>query len=113
AVVSDPTTRAWMTAKDSRLRSALGAADLQYAGFSHSPTRPVKTFSNRNNGSRSYLQQLACMLRKNTKRTRVKRHQPVRFFPQDSLRPRSQERIADGADGGYCTTDPLITTQML
>ena len=36
--------RAWWTGKDSNLRSPQGAADLQSAGFSHSPTRPVKTF---------------------------------------------------------------------
>src|SRR5437016_4366028 len=35
--------------------------------------------------------QLASIPCKNTKRTRVKRHQPVRFFCQDSLRPRSPE----------------------
>src|SRR5258707_9353872 len=32
--------RAWWTGKDSNLRSPQGAADLQSAGFSHSPTRP-------------------------------------------------------------------------
>ena len=37
------------------------------------------------------LQQLAAILCKNTKRTRVKRHQPVHFLCQDSLRPRSPE----------------------
>jgi hypothetical protein len=33
----------WWTGKDSNLRSPQGAADLQSAGFSHSPTRPGKT----------------------------------------------------------------------
>ena len=33
----------WWTGKDSNLRSPQGAADLQSAGFSHSPTRPAKT----------------------------------------------------------------------
>jgi hypothetical protein len=37
------------------------------------------------------FQQLASIPRKNTKRTRVKRHQPVRFSCRDSLRPRSPE----------------------
>ena len=37
------------------------------------------------------LQQLASVPHKNTKRTRVKRHQPVHFFCQDSLRPHSPE----------------------
>jgi hypothetical protein len=32
----------WWTGKDSNLRSPQGAADLQSAGFSHSPTRPRK-----------------------------------------------------------------------
>ena len=43
-----PTTRAWWTGKDSNLRSPQGAADLQSAGFSHSPTRPVKPFGVQN-----------------------------------------------------------------
>ena len=32
----------WWTGEDSNLRSPQGAADLQSAGFSHSPTRPRK-----------------------------------------------------------------------
>ena len=32
----------WWTGKDSNLRSPQGAADLQSAGFNHSPTRPRK-----------------------------------------------------------------------
>src|SRR6266581_3300737 len=32
----------WWTGEDSNLRSPQGAADLQSAGFSHSPTRPAK-----------------------------------------------------------------------
>src|SRR6202035_1517095 len=34
----------WWTGEDSNLRSPQGAADLQSAGFSHSPTRPAKPF---------------------------------------------------------------------
>src|SRR6266849_5482633 len=34
------TTKGWWTGEDSNLRSPQGAADLQSAGFSHSPTRP-------------------------------------------------------------------------
>src|SRR5258708_358046 len=45
--------RAWWTGKDSNLRSPQGAADLQSAGFSHSPTRPVKTFWDANYESRT------------------------------------------------------------
>src|SRR5205823_9703011 len=35
-------TENWWTGEDSNLRSPQGAADLQSAGFSHSPTRPRK-----------------------------------------------------------------------
>ena len=76
----------WWTGKDSNLRSPQGAADLQSAGFSHSPTRPAKTFDTRTTNLSLVLQQLAGVSRKNTKRTRVKRHQPVHFYFQDSLR---------------------------
>src|SRR5206468_12327365 len=53
AVFCNPTTRAWWTGKDSNLRSPQGAADLQSAGFSHSPTRPVKIFWDANYESRT------------------------------------------------------------
>src|SRR6266852_5027560 len=43
----------WWTGEDSNLRSPQGAADLQSAGFSHSPTRPVKTFWDANYESRT------------------------------------------------------------
>jgi hypothetical protein len=33
----------WWTGEDSNLRSPQGAADLQSAGFSHSPTRPARS----------------------------------------------------------------------
>jgi hypothetical protein len=36
-------SESWWTGKDSNLRSPQGAADLQSAGFSHSPTRPRKS----------------------------------------------------------------------
>src|ERR1700730_6221271 len=39
-----PATSTWWTGEDSNLRSPQGAADLQSAGFSHSPTRPRKLF---------------------------------------------------------------------
>src|SRR5439155_1032497 len=48
-------------------------------------------FGKRTTSPELVLQQLAGIPRKNTKRTRVKRHQPVRFSCQDSLRPRSPE----------------------
>src|SRR5215472_18980656 len=40
ATPANPTTGTWWTGKDSNLHSPQGAADLQSAGFSHSPTRP-------------------------------------------------------------------------
>src|SRR6266446_8459561 len=39
-VVLSSTRTWWWTGEDSNLRSPQGAADLQSAGFSHSPTRP-------------------------------------------------------------------------
>jgi hypothetical protein len=83
---ADPTTGTWWTGKDSNLRSPQGAADLQSAGFNHSPTRPAKTFGTRNTGLDLLLQQVADVCNKNTNRTRVKRHQPLCFCFQDSLR---------------------------
>ena len=43
-----PAETFWWTGKDSNLRSPQGAADLQSAGFNHSPTRPAKTILGRN-----------------------------------------------------------------
>jgi hypothetical protein len=53
------------------------------------PPVPRKPFGTRTTSPELFLQQLTLILRKNTKRTRVKRHQPVHFPGQDSLRPRS------------------------
>ena len=39
----------WWTGEDSNLRSPQGAADLQSAGFSHSPTRPHGKLPSRSN----------------------------------------------------------------
>ncbi len=50
------------------------------------PPVPRKLFETRTTSPELVLQQLAGVPRKNTKRTRVKRHQPVRFCFQDSLR---------------------------
>ena len=72
----------WWTGEDSNLRSPQGAADLQSAGFSHSPTRPRKipAITSTAPVQKNYAAS------ENTKRTRVKRHQPVDFDFQDSLR---------------------------
>src|SRR6266568_2860929 len=53
------------------------------------PPVPRKLFGTRTTSPQLSLQQLTHIPRKNTKRTRVKRHQPVHFPGQDSLRPRS------------------------
>ena len=53
------------------------------------PPVPRKLFGTRTASPALFLQQLTRIPRKNTKRTRVKRHQPVHFSGQDSLRPRS------------------------
>src|SRR6266478_5713037 len=81
-VVLSSTRTWWWTGEDSNLRSPQGAADLQSAGFSHSPTRPRKNLQRNINRicSKNYAAS------ENTKRTRVKRHQPVYFDFQDSLR---------------------------
>ena len=41
-----PLRRSWWTGEDSNLRSPQGAADLQSAGFNHSPTRPAQEINN-------------------------------------------------------------------
>ena len=76
----------WWTGEDSNLRSPQGAADLQSAGFSHSPTRPRKFVPHAKCKSSKHLSENAASSSKNTKRTRVKRHQPVVFVSEDSLR---------------------------
>src|SRR4029077_2210275 len=68
-------TRTWWTGEDSNLRSPQGAADLQSAGFSHSPTRPRKIRQNSNRLSPKSLREKFSAASENTKRTRVKRHQ--------------------------------------
>src|SRR6204780_5166965 len=51
----------WWTGEDSNLRSPQGAADLQSAGFSHSPTRPAESFGTQAPASRqSFGTQLRC-----------------------------------------------------
>jgi hypothetical protein len=80
----------WWTGKDSNLRSPQGAADLQSAGFSHSPTRPAKTKRTLTASPQKTFQANPRAANfhesENTKRTRVKRHQPVYFPCKDLLR---------------------------
>ena len=82
-------TSSWWTGEDSNLRSPQGAADLQSAGFSHSPTRPRNFRSSTSCPTTPYrqtVQEREGHPSENTKRTRVKRHQPVDFALKDSLR---------------------------
>src|ERR1700688_3403601 len=96
----------WWTGEDSNLRSPQGAADLQSAGFSHSPTRPERSWHFTlavtalllSPGAMTNIFQLRCepdcllqnwrksMRSKNTKRARVRIRQPVDFYCPDSLR---------------------------
>src|SRR4030095_6888709 len=78
--------RAWWTGKDSNLRSPQGAADLQSAGFSHSPTRP-KTSGRKLVSQNRFASALTRGFNRNTKRTRVQRHQPVQFCNPELLPP--------------------------
>ena len=83
----------WWTGKDSNLRSPQGAADLQSAGFSHSPTRP------RNFADTNCVCQFACWSsvcsdgRENRKQARVQRHQPFQFIMPGFDPPRSPAKI--------------------
>jgi hypothetical protein len=84
----------WWTGEDSNLRSPLGAADLQSAGFSHSPTRPDKHSGHKNRiPSGEFI---------NAKRARVCRHQPLPFDceendPQKNQKfPAFESQLAEG-----------------
>jgi hypothetical protein len=86
-----PANRAknWWTGEDSNLRSPQGAADLQSAGFSHSPTRPAKTIRDTTAKSMSTaLSEPDCCtgLLCNAEKARVRRHQPQRFYCEESVR---------------------------
>jgi hypothetical protein len=83
----------WWTGKDSNLRSPQGAADLQSAGFSHSPTRP------RNSSTPTACPDLVKRavfgsgVRENTKWTRVQRHQPFHIIMPGFAPPHSPTKI--------------------
>ena len=84
----------WWTGEDSNLRSPQGAADLQSAGFSHSPTRPAKKFEDSKPEScvspvaatHTICKDGTFKVHKNAPRARVKRHQPVEFLFEESRR---------------------------
>src|SRR6266446_1792949 len=93
AVFCNPTTRAWWTGKDSHLRSPQGAADLQSAGCSHSPTRPEKSFWDANHESRTYPSTTCkCSVQKHKKDSC--QETPARsFFTAGFAPPRSPENF--------------------
>jgi hypothetical protein len=96
-------SESWWTGEDSNLRSPQGAADLQSAGFSHSPTRPRKSVRHQTafatTSYRQTIQEREGHSSENTKRTRVKRHQPVVFALQ--IRFAQFPRVSvSGAGGG-------------
>src|SRR5437773_6808879 len=66
------------------------------------PPVPREIFETRITSPELVLQRLAGVPRKNTKRTRVKRHQPLRFCFQDSLRltppAKSLVELAEGIE---------------
>ena len=89
--------RRWWTGEDSNLRSPQGAADLQSAGFSHSPTRPAKSIETQpadwkkfqtRRSSPAQPTELNCYSRSsyNGDRARARRHQPQRFCREESVR---------------------------
>ncbi len=84
-----PANRAknWWTGEDSNLRSPQGAADLQSAGFSHSPTRPAKRFGTQRSSRIARTEPDCCTgLLCNAEKARVHRHQPQRFCREESVR---------------------------
>jgi hypothetical protein len=93
----------WWTGEDSNLRSPQGAADLQSAGFSHSPTRPRKSVRHQTacptTSYRQTMQEREGHPSENTKRTRVKRHQPVVFALQIRFAQFPRASVS-GAGGG-------------
>ena len=81
--------RRWWTGEDSNLRSPQGAADLQSAGFSHSPTRPAKRVRDTAIVSRKSNQNFTGLLYgvlRNAERARVWTHQPCSLFSR-GIRP--------------------------
>jgi hypothetical protein len=81
--------RRWWTGEDSNLRSPQGAADLQSAGFSHSPTRPAKRARDTAVVSRKPNQNCTGLLYgalRNAERARVWTHQPCSLFSR-GIRP--------------------------
>ena len=97
AVKTPAEVESWWTGKDSNLRSPQGAADLQSAGFSHSPTRPRKSVRHQTSCiATSYgqtIQEREGQPSENTKRTRVQRHQPFHVIMPGFAPPHSPAEI--------------------
>jgi hypothetical protein len=88
---ANQTASNWWTGKDSNLRSPQGAADLQSAGFSHSPTRPAKT-PRRQDANCLSPQNLSCKspaVRKKHKKDSCQKTPARLFFPQGFAPPHS------------------------
>src|SRR4029077_16224941 len=72
----------WWTGEDSNLRSPQGAADLQSAGFSHSPTRPANYAEHNKRAPNGEI--------RNAEKALVQRHHPQPLFPQGTRPPQSE-----------------------
>ncbi len=122
--------RRWWTGEDSNLRSPQGAADLQSAGFSHSPTRPAKTSAMRTSGPViKFSGRKGLVLRFHPdfdrtalwgvpKRRKGSRPKTRTLFASLARNPSAStaEKYRSpqiSAGGGNRTPDPLITNQML
>src|SRR4029077_322236 len=80
--------KAWWTGKDSNLRSPQGAADLQSAGFSHSPTRPAKTKRTLNACPPKLFQANPCGRKQKHKKDSCQKT-PARLFFLEGFAPHS------------------------
>jgi hypothetical protein len=100
----------WWTGEDSNLRSPQGAADLQSAGFSHSPTRPrkingTKTRSEKQLGREKKspaqsIQQLAMLRRETQKGLVSKDTSPFNFTSRIRSASLRYPTNLSGAGGG-------------
>ena len=117
----------WCTGKDSNLRTSLGGADLQSAGFNHSPTCAETgfNFTLRSAASRT---ETRCRVRAQLKVNRRPEMRAHIFWRANTtlgnsslwsalgnpaMPPRLVRNPFPGAGEGIRTPDPLITNQML
>src|SRR4029077_10059668 len=90
----------WWTGEDSNLRSPQGAADLQSAGFSHSPTRPAKNFWNVNYEVRTCPSTTCSHSAQKHKKDSCQKTPARSFFRSGFAPPSLPHKIAGGAGGG-------------